>query len=84
MVLKNWNTKDELISLEEEMTDVILRVRDEIIRSGNWFPCPATRAAEAEIERIQKEILAGNGKISDFEEVCEKWKTVGIKPIEAK
>lgn len=77
MSFKKWLTEDERKTVEDEMSKIILQARDEIVASGKWFSSPATRAAEREIERIQAKIIAGNGTIDEFKEVCEKWKQAG-------
>ena len=82
MAFRNWLNEDEKRVLEEGLLQILLGARDEIVKGGTWHPSPETRAAEQEIERIQKEILAGNGTISEFKEVCEQWKKVGTQTTE--
>lgn len=81
MTFKKWLTEEEHKELEDEMSKIILAVRDEIIKGGKWMPSPATRAAEKEIERIQKEIMTATGTIAEFKEACEKWKQAGTKTV---
>jgi len=80
MAFRNWLTEDEKRNIEEDLTQIIRQTRDEIIALGSekWKPCPETRAMEREIERIQHEIFAGSGTISDFQEACERWKRSGL------
>jgi len=51
----------------------------EIIQIRKWKDSPASRATEAEANRIQKDILSGKGKLINFKEACEKWKREGTK-----
>jgi len=51
----------------------------EIIQGNKWHDCPETRAAEVQIEIMQKNIMDGRGKLIDFREACEKWKKAGTK-----
>jgi hypothetical protein len=51
----------------------------EIINIGKWKDSPATRQAEDDAVKIQKDILSGKGKLIDFKEACEKWKKAGTK-----
>lgn len=66
----------ELIDLEEIMTAIIDRVRDEIQSGGRWSFSPEVRIAEDEITRTYEDVLAGRCKIEDFRAACVRWKAV--------
>lgn len=66
-------------TLEDAINAIAATFVGEIIQGNKWHDCPETRAAEAEIEIMQKNIMDGRGKLIDFREACEKWKKAGTK-----
>ena len=64
-------------TLETCMESTILHYRDSIINEGRWKPSEKTHEAEAEIERLQHAVLAGEGKLLDFSAACEEWQRIG-------
>jgi hypothetical protein len=67
-------------TLDDCMTATIISIRDEIVKGNmKWQHSPATREVEAEIERIQHDIMEGKCKLIDFQLACEKWKKAGAK-----
>jgi hypothetical protein len=64
-------------ALDDVMSATIIRFRDEMIREGKWRPSDATHRAEAEVERIQRDVFEGKGKLIDFTEACKRWKEAG-------
>ena len=66
-------------TLDMAMSTTILTFRDQIIASGKWKASPTTHAVEQEIDRLQREIMEGSGKLIDFRTACERWKKAGIK-----
>lgn len=70
---------DRRKSLEEVAWATLLKVRDEIIRGGEWRSSPEVVAAEEEIRETYQAVVAGGGSLKAFSEACEKWKQVGTK-----
>lgn len=83
VVYRNPYPKDSLEarreSLEQCMSATITSIRDQIIKSARWQPSEATRQAEADIEKVRHDVLAGKSKLIDFREACEKWKKSGAE-----
>lgn len=66
-------------TLEDAINAAAATFVGEIIQGNKWHDCPETRAAEVQIEIMQKNIMDGRGKLIDFREACEKWKKAGKK-----
>lgn len=54
-------------------------VSKDVIDSGRWRDSNEKQKHESEIFKIQKDVLAGRGKLIDFQETCTKWKIMGTK-----
>lgn len=66
-------------AVNDEMISFCNGVVKEVINIGRWLDCSETRKLECEIVKIQKDVLAGRGKLIDFKEACLKWKKAGTK-----
>ena len=64
-------------SLEEFAWEIIVTVRDEIIRGGIWKYSEDVAAAEKEVTETYHEFIADRGSMDDLQAACERWKQAG-------
>ena len=70
-------------SLKQAINNTAETTVAEIIKIGKWKDSPASRAAEQRIDTIEKDVLAGRGKLIDFKQACEKWKALGTTDLKS-
>jgi hypothetical protein len=66
-------------TLKEAINAIASNCVDEINRGDKWHHCPESMAAEAEIDIIEKNIIAGRGALIDYLGACDKWKKAGTE-----
>ncbi len=64
----------------EMVTDAIIRkAMEEIVRGGVWECTVEVKAAEEAIAKVYLKVLDGSGRLSAFQEACDRWKETGTK-----
>jgi len=72
-------TRGRRDTLADVMAASCDKVVAEIIDIGKWKQTDQTRNLESEILKAHKDVLAGRGKLINFQEACGRWKAEGIK-----
>lgn len=68
--------RDTLVDVMVETCDQVVR---EVIQLNKWRDTDTTRKLEADIVKVQHDVLAGRGKLIDFQQACQRWKAAGTR-----
>ena len=66
-------------TLEMVMDAIIMKAKDEIIVEGTWAYTEEVKVAEEAISEVYLDVLNGTGKVSSFQEACNRWRDAGMK-----